>query len=69
MPLAWSRRASRYQMWHALALLLLGVTGRERRVAAGAWLAGVLLFCGSLYALALGAPRAWHGSHRSAGCC
>jgi uncharacterized membrane protein YgdD (TMEM256/DUF423 family) len=53
--------ASRYQMWHALALLLLGITGQRVPVAVGAWLVGVLLFCGSLYALALGAPSgvAW----------
>jgi uncharacterized membrane protein YgdD (TMEM256/DUF423 family) len=51
-----------YQFWHALALLGVGLLARERvttglRVAAIAFLVGVVLFCGSLYLLALGAPR------------
>lgn len=52
-----------YQFWHALALLAVGVLAREQvsvalRVAALSLLAGIALFCGSLYLLALGAPRA-----------
>ena len=52
-----------YQFWHALALLAAGVlamhrTSRALRVAAVAFVAGIVLFCASLYALALGAPRA-----------
>jgi len=51
-----------YQFWHALALLGVGLLARERvttflRVAAIAFLVGLVLFCGSLYLLALGAPR------------
>ena len=51
-----------YQFWHALALLGVGVLARSRadtmlRWAAIAFVIGVLAFCGSLYALALGAPR------------
>lgn len=51
-----------YQFWHALALLAAGVLARTRvstalRVAAVAFAAGMVLFCGSLYLLALGAPR------------
>lgn len=51
-----------YQFWHALALLAVGVLARDRatkvlRIAAIAFLVGIVLFCGSLYALALGAPR------------
>ena len=48
--------AARYQMFHALALLV--VAGRDRaaksaRVATGSFLAGIVLFSGSLYVLAL----------------
>lgn len=51
-----------YHVWHALALALaagLG-RGRSRRVAVVAFALGIVLFSGSLYALALGAPR-WAG--------
>ncbi len=54
--------AVNYHVWHALALALavgLG-TGRSQRVAIVAFAAGIVLFSGSLYALALGAPR-WIG--------
>jgi uncharacterized membrane protein YgdD (TMEM256/DUF423 family) len=52
----WARTASTYQMWHALALLALWAGGWRSR---GRWLflAGIVLFSGSLYALALGGPR------------
>jgi len=55
--------AVEYQFWHALALLgLAGAPVSRWRLAASiAFGAGVLLFCGSLYALALGAPR-WIGA-------
>ncbi len=49
-----------YQFWHALALLavaLLPFASRGSRVAAIAFGVGIVLFSGSLYALALGAPR------------
>ena len=60
--------AVEYQMWHALALLGLGVWVRLepavccclRRAIAILWVAGIVLFSGSLYALALGAPK-WLG--------
>ncbi|HWU77144.1 MAG TPA: DUF423 domain-containing protein [Rhodanobacter sp.] len=51
-----------YHVWHALALTLavgLG-RGRSRRTAIMAFAIGIVLFSGSLYALALGAPR-WCG--------
>lgn len=58
--------AVRYQLYHALGLLAVGLASRVWP--GGPWapsgwlfLAGVLLFCGSLYALALGAPR-WLGA-------
>jgi uncharacterized membrane protein YgdD (TMEM256/DUF423 family) len=54
--------AVQYHFWHALALALAAWTGRGRagRCAVGAFALGIVLFSGSLYALALGAPR-WTG--------
>ncbi|HEY0198983.1 MAG TPA: DUF423 domain-containing protein [Rhodanobacter sp.] len=54
--------AVNYHMWHALALALAVVLGggRSGRIAAVAFALGIVLFSGSLYALALGAPR-WSG--------
>ena len=56
-----------YHAWHALALLALGLlmlhVPRSGALKAAAWLfvVGVVVFAGSLYALALGAPR-WIGA-------
>jgi uncharacterized membrane protein YgdD (TMEM256/DUF423 family) len=53
--------AVRFQFWHALALGVLAVAahrGPAHVVAAWTFGVGIVLFCGSLYALALGAPRA-----------
>ena len=52
----------RYQMYHALALLAVGWAATRwpgAAVTASGWLfvAGTVIFSGSLYALALGAPR------------
>ena len=53
--------AVQYHFWHALGLTLVGLCDRSRMtggwVAIAGWsmLAGVVLFSGSLYALALGA--------------
>lgn len=54
--------AVNYQVWHALALAVAAGLGRGRsgRVAMAALVMGIVLFSGSLYALALGAPR-WVG--------
>jgi uncharacterized membrane protein YgdD (TMEM256/DUF423 family) len=54
--------AVRYQFFQALGLLGIGLTLRvipaaALRAAAALILAGVLLFCGSLYALSFGGPR------------
>ena len=62
------RTAVDYQFWHGLALFglsiwmrQLSISARPQRlpvtVAAIAFAVGMLFFCGSLYALALGAPR------------
>ena len=50
--------AVQYHFWHALALLAVALAGRSPwlKAAGGLFLAGVLLFSGSLYALALGVP-------------
>lgn len=56
------RTAVDYHAWHALGLfgvgvlMALDVRARLLRVAAWLFVAGIVLFCGSLYALALGAP-------------
>jgi uncharacterized membrane protein YgdD (TMEM256/DUF423 family) len=51
-----------YQMYHALALLAVGIVARfwpssALSIAGGLFIAGVLLFSLSLYGLALGGPR------------
>lgn len=58
--------ATRYQMVHALALLALAWASTHwprfpATLAGGAMLVGIVVFCGTLYALALGAPR-WFGA-------
>lgn len=53
--------AVRFQFWHVLALVaaaLVPGNGSARRAALWAFAVGIVLFCGSLYALALGAPAA-----------
>ena len=54
--------AVEYQFWHALALLGVSSIASTRetpalRVAATAFVVGIVFFSGSLYALALGGPR------------
>ncbi len=56
--------AARYQTWHGLALIITAMVserwpGRLTRLASVAFIVGLVLFCGSLYALALGSPRAF----------
>jgi len=55
--------AVNYHVWHALALCLalFVLDAPHRRRAVIAFAIGVVLFSGSLYALALGAPR-WFGA-------
>jgi uncharacterized membrane protein YgdD (TMEM256/DUF423 family) len=57
------KTATLYQLVHTVALLALSFTpgSRSPRGAAMAFVAGVPLFSGSLYALALGGPR-WLGA-------
>lgn len=55
-----------YQLVHALAIVVVAVLMRSHaeltalRGIGGLFCAGILLFCGSLYILALGGPR-WFG--------
>lgn len=62
--LAWFETGARYHMYHALALGLAalamqGAAGRAARWSAWAFLAGIVLFSGSLYLLALTGAHAF----------
>ncbi len=71
--LGWWQTAVAYQMWHALGLLALGILLRVSlnnpatlpvtgvNTSAVLLQAGIVIFSGSLYAMALGAPR-WFGA-------
>ncbi len=55
--------AVRYQMWHALALILLSMISLSKpipKMTGPCFLVGTLLFSGSLYGLALDGPK-WLG--------
>jgi len=62
-PLAVWNTGVQYHLWHALGMVLVGLSAAL--VPDGPWLrasglllfAGIVLFSGSLYALALGAPK------------
>ena len=57
--------AVQYHFWHALGLLAVGLLLAQKpesgTLAAAAWLlvAGIVIFCGSLYVLALTGTRGW----------
>jgi uncharacterized membrane protein YgdD (TMEM256/DUF423 family) len=58
--------AARYHMYHALALIALGAVAARwpaPLLSAAGWffVAGIVIFSGTVYALALGAPR-WLGA-------
>ena len=62
--LAWWETAARYQLVHAVALVLLGLLQHHRPggdAAGWSFLLGSAVFSGTLYAMALGAPR-WLGA-------
>jgi uncharacterized membrane protein YgdD (TMEM256/DUF423 family) len=57
--------ATRYQMYHAFGMVLVGMAMRvydDRRLAMAGWLfaTGIVLFCGSLYGIALAGLK-WLG--------
>lgn len=60
-PVEWLHTGSQYQMAHALAVFaafgLHRAGAKDMDKVAAFFLIGTLLFCGSLYAMALGAPR------------
>jgi uncharacterized membrane protein YgdD (TMEM256/DUF423 family) len=56
------QKGAQYQMYHALAITVVGLVSLRSSSAcltAAGWsfLAGIVLFCGFLYALGLGAPK------------
>ena len=58
--LEWWHTAAQYQLMHALALGLVALLLAKvplARAAGVAFVLGTALFCGSLYAMTLGAPR------------
>ncbi len=60
----WWDTGVRYQAWHALALLAVGLLARQgvpTRSSGLAFALGTLAFSGTLYAMALGGPR-WLGA-------
>ncbi len=60
--LGWWNTAVQYQMWHALALLGLGVSSLPRRSLTALLLgSGIILFSGTLYVMALTGMR-WLGA-------
>ena len=60
--LGWWQTAVDYQMWHAIALVALAAVDLPgRRLAAAMLGAGVLIFSGTLYAMALTDAR-WLGA-------
>jgi uncharacterized membrane protein YgdD (TMEM256/DUF423 family) len=62
--LVWWETAARYHLFHALALLAFGLLQQHRSGGDSAgWclLVGSAIFSGTLYAMALGAPR-WLGA-------
>ena len=54
----WMERASRLALLHALALLAVQALGLARPAVVFAFCGGIVLFSGSLAAMALGAPQA-----------
>ncbi len=65
--LAWWHTGVDYHIYHALALVMIGVLMAAQPQLAipkgGAWAlqVGIIIFSGSLYAMTLGAPR-WFGA-------
>lgn len=70
VPASWKylqdyKTATEYHMYHALGLIAVGLLSRVRssrslQTAAWAFLAGIVLFSGSLYVLTIAGPR-WLG--------
>ncbi len=64
--LAWWHTATEYFFYHALGLLAIGILMKivptlSLKLPAGLLQLGIIIFCGSLYLMAMGAPR-WFGA-------
>lgn len=61
--LEWWHTATLYALPHAAAAFAAGLAGRSGLIRTGGWLLviGAAIFAGTLYAMALGAPR-WFGA-------
>lgn len=64
--LAWWHTATEYFFYHALGLLAMGILMKvlpslSLKLPAACLQLGIIIFCGSLYLMALGAPR-WFGA-------
>lgn len=59
----WWETATLYLLVHAVAVFAAGLSGRTGLFSAGGWsmVIGALIFSGTLYSMALGAPR-WFGA-------
>ncbi|MEQ8559781.1 MAG: DUF423 domain-containing protein [Henriciella sp.] len=59
----WWETATLYLLVHAVAVFAAGVSARTGLFSTGGWVmvAGAVIFSGTLYAMALGAPR-WFGA-------
>lgn len=57
----WWKTAVAYHLPHAVVLLTLALSGAVRKCSFLCMLGGIALFSGTLYAMALGAPR-WLGA-------
>ena len=59
----WWETATLYLMVHAVAIFAASISGRTGLFSTGGWVMviGGLIFSGTLYAMALGAPR-WFGA-------
>ena len=59
----WWHTATLYALPHAAAAFMVGLSGRAGLMKTGGWLLaiGAVVFAGTLYAMALGAPR-WFGA-------
>ncbi|HWB09405.1 MAG TPA: DUF423 domain-containing protein [Pirellulales bacterium] len=60
--LDWFETGARYHMYHALAVVLVGLVATRHpsiwlTVAGNCFVLGILIFSGCLYAMALGAPK------------
>lgn len=61
--IGWWETATLYALVHAVAALAVSLSGRGGLTAWSGWafIAGTVIFAGTLYAMALGAPR-WFGA-------